>query len=257
MVLEAEMSERTYKVGAVARIGKVTVRTLHHYDEIGLLTPSGRNRAGYRLYTAADIERLQQIRFHRELGMALEDIRYALDAPGFDSRVALRQHRARLARRLTETAALVATIDRMLSTREGDAPMTAEELFEGFKQEQLEAEAEERWGGTPSWEEAQRRTRGYGPDDWKAIKAESKAIVEELAARQAAGDAPDSEAAMAAAEQHRQHIDRWFYACSLQMHAALAEMYVTDHRFAESFDKHADGLSSYVFAAIKSNADRS
>ncbi len=257
MVPEAEMSEHTYKVGALARIAKVTVRTLHHYDEIGLLTPSARSRAGYRLYTGKDIERLQQIRFHRELGMGLEEVRRALDALDFDSRAALRQHRARLAQRRADTEALVATIDRMLGTRGGDSSMTADDLFEGFKQEQYEVEAEERWGGTPSWQEAQRRTRGYRPDDWAAIKAESKAIIEELAARLTAGDPSDSEAAMAAAEQHRQHIDRWFYACSPQMHAALAEMYVTDYRFAESFDKHADGLSSYVSAAIKSNASRS
>ncbi len=172
------MSRYTYKVGSVARIARVTVRTLHHYDEIGLLRPSARSRAGYRLYTGQDIERLQQIRFHRQLGMALEEIRRVLDAPDFDIRAALRAHRRHLAQRLKDTEVLVATIDRMLGFPEGETSMAIEDLFEGFESEQHEAEAQERWGTTPAWAAAQRRTRDYGSDDWKAIKAESGAIVE-------------------------------------------------------------------------------
>ena len=251
------MSKRMYKVGTVARIAKVTIRTLHHYDEIGLLTPSGRSGAGYRLYTNSDIERLQQIRFHRELGFALEEIRSVLDAPDFEARSVLRLHRKRLAQRLRETKALVALVDRMLSTPEGDRTMSAEALFDGFRPEEYEAEAKQRWGNTPVWQQSQRRTATYGPDDWHSIKAEGAAIVKELAARQSAGDAPESEAAMAAAEQHRQHIDRWFYACSPFMHAALAEMYTADARFAQYFDRHGEDLCSYVAAAIRANAVRS
>lgn len=249
------MSNQRYTVGEVARIAQVTVRTLHHYDEIGLLTPSVRSRAGYRLYSRADIARLQQIRFHRELGMALEEIRRILDAPDFDARAALREHRRQLEQRVNETQALVETIDRMLAD-EGETTMTAEEMFDGFQPEEHRAEAEERWGNTPAWKESQRRVNSYGPEEWKAIKAEDRAILDELAACQAAGDSPDSETAMAAAEKHRLHIDRWFYSCSPFMHQALSQMYVTDPRFAEYFDRRADGLAGFVSAAIAANAAR-
>lgn len=250
------MSNGPYSVGTVARIARVTVRTLHHYDEIGLLLPTGRSAAGYRLYTDADIERLQQIRFHREFGMALEEIRRILDARDFDSRAALIRHREALARRQEETAGLIATIDRMLGDNEGDEKMTADELFDGFRHEDHEAEAKQRWGDTPHWKEAQRRTSSYGPDDWKAIKAEAEEIVAKLAGTMNAGEEPGSEAAMALAERHRLHIDRWFYACSPQMHAGLAEMYVGDPRFSVYFDKHGEGLANYVAAAIRAQSLR-
>ncbi|MFW6198410.1 MAG: MerR family transcriptional regulator [Acidobacteriota bacterium] len=250
------MARRTYRVGQVADLAGVTVRTLHHYDEIGLLVPSGRSRAGYRLYTRDDIERLQQIRFHRELGMPLEEIRRVLDARDFDARAALREHRRRLTERKREAERLIATIDRMLEAPEGDDTMSAQELFDGFRHEEHAAEAEERWGDTPSWEEARRRTASYGPEDWTIIKTEAEEIVRELAACREDGEAPDSEAAMELAEQHRRHIDRWYYPCSPEMHAGLAEMYVNDPRFAGYFDRHGEGLSGYVSAAIRANAGR-
>ncbi len=237
-------------------MAKVTVRTLHYYDEIGLLTPSGRSSSRYRLYTQADIRRLQQIRFHRELGMALEEIRHILDSPDFDTRAALQRHRQLLGRRLQKTAALVATIERMLEDMEGVKTMPNEDLFEGFKQEDHANEAEARWGNTATWKESQRRVTTYNDDDWCKIKAEAQSIVDEMAKLQVSGNTSDSEAVMAAAERHRLHIDRWFYACSRQMHRGLAEMYVSDARFATFFDKHHEGLSGYVAEAIRANAER-
>lgn len=246
---------KTYTVGDVARIAKVTVRTLHHYDEIGLLTPSGRSGAGYRLYTVADIKRLHQVRLYRELGMPLEAIREILDAPGFAATAALHEHRRQLRQRLRDTAALVATIDHMLA-EQGEEAMSSEELFEGFQPEEHRAEAEARWGHTPAWKESRRRTSSYGPQQWQAIKAEADGIVAAFAERSAAGDDPASTAVMAIAEAHREHIDRWFYPCSPAMHVGLAQMYVADERFAAHYDKHGEGLCAYVAAAIKANAAR-
>lgn len=245
---------RMYKVGEVARIAKVTIRTLHHYDEIGLLIPSGRSSAGYRLYTETDIASLQHIRFHRQLGLALEEIRTILESPDFDSRAVLREHRERLVRRLRETEALVATIDRTLSTLEGKTKMRVEERFDGFQPEEYAAEAEQRWGKKDAYRESVRRTGAYGATEWETIQAEVEGIVLRFAACRGEGAAADSEAAIQLAEEHREHIDRWFYACSPQMHAGLAEMYVHDERFAEFFDKHGEGLSSYVAGAIRANA---
>ena len=251
------MPEQKYSVGEVARIAKVTIRTLHHYDRTGLLVPSSRTGSGYRQYTTADIERLQQIRFHRELGFALEEIRALLDADDFDAEQALRRHREQLVQRIESTEELIATIDRMLSASQGERPMTNEEMFDGFQPEQHHEEAKQRWAHTPAWKESMRRTRSYGPEQWRQIKDEAETIVQEMATAQANGQAPESEAAMDLAERHRQHIDRWFYACSPQMHAALAAMYVSDPRFAEYFDKHGDGLSAFFEQAIQANVARS
>ena len=247
------MSKRMYKVGEVARIAKVTIRTLHHYDEIGLLVPSGRSSAGYRLYTEADIASLQHIRFHRDLGLALDEIRAILESPDFDSRAVLREHRQRLVQRLSETEALVATIDRTLSSLEGETEMSVEQRFDGFQPEEHAAEATQRWGKTDSYKESARRTAEYGPAEWETIQAEADGIVLRFAACHGEGAAADSEAATQLAEEHREHIDRWYYACSHQMHAGLAEMYVHDERFAASFDKHGAGLSGYVAEAIRAN----
>jgi DNA-binding transcriptional MerR regulator len=243
-----------YRVGEVAAVAKVTVRTLHHYDEIGLLIPSGRSGSGYRLYTEDDIARLQHIRFHRELGLALEEIRAALASPDFDAGAVLRAHRERLVSRLRETEALVATIDRTLRTLDGETEMSAEERFDGFQPEEHAAEAKARWGDTSAYKESARRTSNYGPADWEVIQAEADGIVVRFAGCRDEGAAADSDAAMALAEEHRQHIDRWFYACSPQMHVGLSEMYVQDERFAAYFDKHGEGLSAYVAEAIRANA---
>ncbi len=248
------MSKRMYKVGEVARVAKVTIRTLHHYDEIHLLAPSGRSAAGYRLYTEEDIARLQHIRFHRDLGLALEEIRAILEAPDFDSRAVLREHRSRLVQRLHETEALVATIDHTLKNLEGEEEMSVEQRFEGFQPEAHAAEAKERWGTTDAYKESARRTGCYGPAEWATIQAEAEAIVGRFAACRDEGTAADSDAATQLAEEHRQHIDRWFYACNARMHAGLAEMYVHDERFAEHFDKHGEGLAAYVAEAIRANA---
>jgi MerR family transcriptional regulator, thiopeptide resistance regulator len=149
---------------------------------------------------------------------------------------------------------LVELVDTMLAKLEGDRDVNAEDLFEGFMPEEHEAEAERRWGATDAWKESKRRTGSYGPEQWRAIKAEHDAIVAEMAGLAAAGAAPDSAGALALAERHRRHIDRWYYACSPAMHAGVATLYTTDPRFAEVFDRHAEGLSSWVEAAIRANA---
>jgi hypothetical protein len=117
-------------------------------------------------------------------------------------------------------------------------------------------EAEARWGETEPYRESRRRTRSYTKRDWLMIKAESEQITGALAAAKAAGEAPASAAAMDAAETHRQHISRWFYDCSPEMHRGLGDMYVADERFAASYEPIAPGLAAYIRDAIAANAGR-
>jgi len=241
--------KRLYQVSQVAELAGVSVRTLHHYDAIGLLAPSARSPAGYRLYDDDDLLRLQQVVIGRELGLSLEDIRRSLDDPGFDRRAQLRT-------RVHRTTAMVDAIDRALALVQETDPMNIDmkQLFDGFDPEQHEDEARERWGGTDAYAASKRRTRSYSRADWERLHAEQAAVYADAAAALAAGTAADADAAMAIAERHRLSIDRWFYPCSHAMHRGLADMYEADERFAANIDKHGAGLTAYLAAAIRANA---
>ena len=245
-------------VGQMSELAGVTVRTLHHYDALGLLTPGARTRAGYRLYEVADFERLQEILFYRELGFGLQAINATLRDPEYDRAGALRHQRDLLTVRKDRLQAMIGAVETALAAHEKGITMTKEEMFEvfgDFDPTVHEAEVEERWSGA-ALEQSKRRTRTYGKDQWKEAMAEGEAITEELAERLKAGDAPNGVAAMDLAEQHRLHIDRWFYECSHEMHAGLADMYVADARFTEHYEKYAPGLAEFVKAAIHENRNR-
>jgi DNA-binding transcriptional MerR regulator len=243
-----------YTVGDLAKLAHISVRALHHYDEIGLLAPSGRTQAGYRLYTDHDLERLQQVLFFRELGFALEDIGRILRDPGYDRRKALVAQRALLLQKAEHAVALVVLVDKALDALEGGTIMDRKEMFEGFGEH--EEEVKERWGGTEAYEESARRTKRYTKEDWAHIRAEARAVVDGLAQAMGDGAPPSDPRAMDAAERARLHIDRWFYPCSRQMHAALGRMYVSDARFAENYERRAVGLAQFVCDAIQANATR-
>ncbi|HXN33790.1 MAG TPA: MerR family transcriptional regulator [Polyangiaceae bacterium] len=245
-----------HKIGAVARLAHVSVRTLHHYDEIGLVTPSGRSAAGYRLYTTSDLERLQQVLFFRELGFALEAIHELLADPGFDRRSALRAQRAKLTEDAARANALVDLIDKTLRARERGDAMNPEEMFGGFDPSKYEDEARDRWGKSDSHAESMRRTKRYTAADWAKLGAEADAIVGELAEVMGAGASPDDPRAMEAAEKHRLHIARWFYACSHRMHVGLGDLYVADERFSAVYERRRSGLAAYLSGAIRANAER-
>ena len=250
---------RTYQVKDVARLTGVSVRTLHHYDAIGLLVPSGRTAAGYRLYTDADLLRLQQILIGRELGLPLEEIRQSLDDPRFDRKAALLDQRQRLHERARQAEAMIRAIDAALAALKGGATTgerTMADLFEGFDPSRYEEEARQRWGGT-AFDESEKRVKRYTPDDWKAIKAEQGAVYEAAVAAMKAGKAPSSAEVMDIAERHRLSIDRWFYPCSRNMHEGLASMYESDDRFRQSIDKYGEGLTTFLAEAIRANAGRS
>ena len=169
-------SVMAYTVGEVSKIAKVSVRALHHWDEIGLVVPSRRSPKGYRLYTDDDLDRLQQVLFYRELGFRLEDIATTLADPAFDRPEALRSHRALLLQRVEHARALLELVDRTLRAMNGEEAMKAEEKFEGFDATKFEAEARERWGSTPQYAEAERRKKRYTDADWKRMQSEVDAI---------------------------------------------------------------------------------
>jgi MerR family transcriptional regulator, thiopeptide resistance regulator len=249
--------QRDLRVGDVARLAHVTVRTLHHYDRIGLLRPSGRTEAGYRLYAEQDLERLQTVLLYKELGFGLGEIRSLLADPGFDRREALRAQRAQLARRSQHLDAMLGLVDTTLAAMDGGIPMKSSDMFEvfgDFDPAKHAAEAETRWDETAAYKESARRTRRYTKDDWARFKAESDSVNQAIATLMDDGVAPDDPRALDAAERHRLLIDAWFYPCSHEMHAQLGRMYVADERFATNYEKIRPGMAQYVCDAIAAAA---
>jgi DNA-binding transcriptional MerR regulator len=241
-------------VGEVSELAGVTVRTLHHYDEVGVLAPSGRSDAGYRLYSFEDLERLQEILVWRQLGFSLVEIKALLDDPGYDRVTALRRQRSMVDGELERLSAVARALDTALAAIEDGTKIEERTMFEGFDHEQYETEARERWGSTEAYRESARRTAGYGEDEWREVRSEAGAITAAFADALAAGEPADGSVARAVAERHREHIARWFYECSPELHRGLGEMYVSDPRFTETYERVSPGLARYVRDAIVANA---
>jgi DNA-binding transcriptional MerR regulator len=252
----------SYSVGQVAGFAAVTVRTLHHYDDIGLLVPSERSHAGHRRYSDADLDRLQQILFYRELGFPLEKVAALLDdqATGkADPRAHLRRQHGVLTARIEKLQKMAAAVEHAMEARKMGINLTPEEKFEvfgDFDPDQYEDEVQERWGHTDAYRQSQQRAASYTKEDWQRIQREAEELNGRFVALMEAGEPADSEAAMDAAEEHRQWISRNHYDCGHEMHACLGEMYVADERFTRNIDKVKPGLAAYLKDAIVANAAR-
>ncbi len=248
-----------YTVGDVAGLAHVSVRTLHHYDSIGLVAPSGRSAAGYRLYSEGDLRRLRQVLFYRELEFGLDEIAAILADPAAGTDAHLRRQHRLLRQRQARNEALLGAIEKEMEARKMGISLTPEEQFEIFGTEkfgQYLEEAEQRWGETDMWKESHRRTAAYTKDDWITIKDEADGNIRGFAAALQGGEPATGPVAMGLAEAHRQHLCRWFYDCGYDQHRGLAEMYIADPRYTASYDEIAPGFSQYVHDAILANADR-
>ncbi len=256
---DADPETERFAVGDVARLAGVSVRTLHHYDAIGILRPAGREDNGYRVYVREDLERLQRILAYRELGFELTAIGELLDDPTTDRLEHLRRQATLLDARLERMQAMRSGLHKTMEALQMGIDLDPKEMLEAFGDfdpTEHAAEAQERWGDTDAYRESQARTRRYRKEDWLRIREESEAVERRLADVMAAGAPPDGLRAADAAEAHRQHIARWFYDCSRAMHAGLADMLEADPRFAAHWEERAPGLARYVAAAFRANASR-
>ncbi|MCU1675596.1 MAG: tipA [Frankiales bacterium] len=245
-----------HSVGDVARLANVTVRTLHHYDAIGLLSPSERSAAGYRSYATADLERLQQILVYRSLGMSLPDITAILDDSGTDPLDQLRRQHALLVERSVQLQRMIAAIDKTMEARKMGINLSPGEMFEvfgDFDPTVHEAEVHERWGDSDAYAQSKQRTSRFTKADWAEAVAGQRAVEERFAQLHRSGVASGSDEAMEAAEAHRAQIHR-YYDCSYEMHTGLADMYLADERFTKHYDDIEPGLARYVHDAIHANA---
>jgi MerR family transcriptional regulator, thiopeptide resistance regulator len=246
-------------IGAVATLTGVSVRTLHHYDHIGLVVPSVRTPAGYRGYTDTDIERLHLVLVYRSAGLPLDEIGTLLDDADADVLAHLqRQHKLLLqqADRLQHT---IKAVEELMNAHRSGIQLTAEEQVEIFGttafSEEYAAEAEERWGDTDAWKQSQQRVSKFTKDDWITLQAENVALLQALAQAKRSGVAPGSAEADELAGRHRASIER-FYDCDDEMHRCLAEMYLADERFTRYYDDAEPGLAQFVHDIVVASIDR-
>jgi DNA-binding transcriptional MerR regulator len=251
-----------YTVKQAAKLAGVSVRTLHHYDEIGLLKPAAVGANGYRYYGRAELLRLQQILLHRELGFSLDDIATALDAKGFDQVQALRAQREKLAGEARRYRRLVRTIDETLAALEGGSPMTDKAMYRGFppeKQAEYEAWLIDRYGGDTAERIARSKAglkdlSGAGMD---SLMAEAEAVEVAVAAAMSEGLPADSEAVRALIRRHHAWVGRaWRRPAGREAYAGLAQLYGEHPDFRARYEGRQAGLTDYLTEAMRAFAER-
>lgn len=245
-------------VGRTAEAVGISVRTLHHWDAIGLVTPAERTWSDYRVYSASDIARIQQVLMYRELGLSLSEVRTLLDDPDADVVEQLDVQRALLSERIDRLRHMVAAVDQMKEAHMSDSRLTAQQQAEILGDDWNPAwqdEAQENWGNTAEWDQAQKVRARMSADDFRRVKDELEQLEEDLAAAMTGGVQPGTDTANALAERHRAQIGQWF-TLTHQKQVCIARMYVQDPRFQEHYDTRADGLAAWLTAIIDENARR-
>lgn len=235
-------------VSEMAKLCGVSVRTLHYYDQIGLLCPETAADSGYRWYGEPDVERMQQILFYRELDFPLKEITAILADPHYDKQEALRRQR-----RLLQLKQ--ARLDRLLEILEANLKGDKTMEFAGFDQTEYEtarqayaAEAKARWGGTAAWRESQAKESCRTPAGREALTEEMNAIFRRFA--ELRETEPASAEAQAAVGDWQAFLTEHYYSCTEEILAGLGQMYMADERFRKNLDRFGAGTAAFVSAAI-------
>lgn len=224
----------------------VSVRTLHYYDEIGLLTPAHVDgHTGYRFYDETSLLRMQEILFYRELDVSLKRIREILSSPNYDKEKALREQKKLLVLKKERLEKLILAIDGAVK---GENVMKA---FDNSEFEAYKAEAQERWGKTEAYREYAEKTKQYSKGRWDTLAGGMNEILAMFAETMKLGAEPDSAEAQTLVEKLQNHITEHYYLCTDEILAGLGQMYVADERFQKNMDQHAEGTAEFISKAIE------
>ena len=228
-----------------AKISGVSVRTLHYYDEIGLLSPAFVERAtGYRYYDENSLLRMQEILFYRELDFSLKSIGEILSSPNHDTRRSLEEQKKLLTLKKERLERLISSID---AAMKGDNIM---EAFDNSEFEAYKAEAQEKWGKTDAYKEHAEKTKHYSQEKWNGLAEGMDRIMAQFAMCMKNGAAPDSAEAQSLVKTLQEHITANYYHCTKEILAGLGQMYVADERFQNNIDKHGKGTAAFICEAI-------
>lgn len=233
-----------------AELSSVSVRTLHYYDEIGLLKPCFVDEQnGYRFYNESSLERMQEILFYRELDFPLKSIAEILSSPNYDKQKALTEQKRLLQLKKERLERLIAALEQ---AEKGRLIMNAFDNSEyETTRQQYEDEAKQRWGDTDAYRESEVRTAEYSKEKWNAVSAEMDAIFGDFAKCMNSGECADGKTAQDFVKRLQDYITANFYHCTDAILAGLGEMYICDERFKKNIDKHTDGTAEFVSNAIK------
>ena len=224
----------------------VSVRTLHYYDEIGLLTPAFVDKTtGYRFYDENSLLRMQESLFYRELDFSLKRIGEILSSPNYDKNKALNEQKHLLTLKKERLERLISAIDGAVK---GENVMTA---FDNNEFEKYKAEVKEKWGQSDAYKEHAERTKNYSKQKWNDLAAGMDCIMAEFAICMKKGIAPDSAETQSLVKTLQNHITENYYLCTNEILAGLGQMYVADERFRNNIDKHADGTAAFISEAIQ------
>lgn len=244
-----------YTVQKLGELAGVSTRTLRYYDEIGILKPARINSSGYRIYGPAEVDRLQQILFYRELGVSLENIKSIMTDPSFDRTNALKEHREKLLAKRSQLDQLIENVDKTIAVTEGRMIMSDKEKFEGFKQKMME-ENEKKYGaeirakyGDEAVDQSNQKIKGLTAEQYSDMEKLGEELLESLKEAMATGD-PASDLAQKTAELHRKWLSYTWASYSKEAHAGLAQMYVDDERFTAYYDKVKPGAARFLRDAI-------
>lgn len=236
-------------VHEVSELAHVSVRALHHYDDIGLLRPSGRTDAGYRLYSDEDIARLQQVLLFRELGFPLREIGTIIDSPHYDQSRALEQQVELLRLKREHIDKLIELAEEMMKV--GKKPLGFE-AFDTSKIDEYAAQAKASWGTTPEWAEYQHRSSGRTKKEEMALGEDLMALFEPFGRMAADGADPASPEAAAQARLIQAFITEHFYTCTDEVFLGLGQMYGAGGDFTRNIDAAAgEGAAIFAMHAIE------
>lgn len=244
-------------VGEVAQTVGVSVRTLHHWDHLGLVVPSARTWAGYRLYSRGDIARLQQVLVYRELGFSLARIQDLIEDPQADEHAHLIRQRSLLEDRIAHLQRMVRAVDSLMEEKKMTNELSPEEQARAFGSEWSDPyaeEAEQNWGDTPEWKESQRIRASMSKEDFAQAKREIEELDEQLAEAKRRGVEPGSDEANALADEHRENsLGRWM-TMSPSKHVLIGRLYTDDPRYTAHYDDREPGLAAWLREVIEANA---
>ncbi|CAM4106351.1 MerR family transcriptional regulator [Lederbergia lenta] len=241
------------KVKEVADLVGISVRTLHHYDEIGLLIPEEITEAGYRIYSDDNLETLQQILFFKELGFPLKKIKEVINRPSFDRQEALELHKKMLLEKRNRLDQMIATIEKTIKYSKGEIKMSHKEKFEGFdfSSNPYEQEARKRWGDE-AVDQSNAKVQAMSKDEKKDFEERFNDIYIKLASIRHL--APHSEEAQTGIKEWFELLNRMGN-YSLDAFKGLGQMYIDDERFTKNIDQFGDGLAKFMCDAMAIFAD--
>lgn len=243
------------KIKEVANLVGISVRTLHHYDEIGLLKPAEVTEAGYRLYSDENLERLQQILFFKELGFPLKQIKEIIDSPSFDRLEALELQKKMLEEKRKRLDCMLATIEKTIKHTKGEIEMTNEEKFVGFdfSKNPYEAEARKRWGDEVV-DKSNAKLGRLSKEEQNELGEKMNAIYRKLADLR--DSSPESEEAQEAIKEWFDFLNTFTgHEYSLEAFKGLGQMYIADERFTKNIDQFGEGLAAFMSKAMEYFAD--